>query len=845
VTRGALFRYALREARGAWGLLGFFAACLAVGVAAVVSVAGLSDALDSAIRSEARRLLAADLSVVGTRPLPDELGTLFERAGVEARTDVRELFTIVATPPEEDGRAGASQLSQLKVVDGEYPFFGRLVLEPEGSLDTLVGPRRAVVAPELAETLGIEVGDEIRIGGASFEVSGLVLSEPDRVVFSFAIAPRVFLSAEGLERADLLGRGSRVTYRALARVPDGTDRGALSSAQSTIEEGLPDSSYYRVETYVDAQPTLRRGLERVERYVGLIALLSLLVGGVGVAQAIRAWIASRIDAIAVLRCLGVGPRAVMSLYLVEATLLGLAGSLVGVAAGVGLQLVAPFVLGDLLSPELVDPWQPAALLRGLALGLGVTLVFAIAPLAAAMRVPPARVFRREAEPLPPSRRARFASVAALLVGITGVASLQAGSLVLGAGFTVGIALVFGALAAAALVLARAVRGLGGSRVPMWARHGFGALARPGTGTMGAIVALGVGITVVLAMLLVERRVTAQLGADIPDDAPSLFFVDVQPNQWEDLRDLLDAEGARGIDSLPMVVGRLTHLDGVPVEELLDDAQGGRGTWTLRREQRLSFSETLAEDNELVAGSLWSKPGVGELSLEDDFARDMGAELGSVLTLDVQGVPLELEVTSLRRVDWQSFGINFFMLAEPEAVAGAPHTRVVTARVPPGEEQALQDAVAVEFPNVTAVRVRDILERVTAVLERLGLGVRILGSFAVLAGLAILGGAITASAMRRRREAALLKTLGLTRLGVVVVFAVEYALLGLVSGVVGCAGGAVLAWIVVTHGLQTPWAFEIAPILLALIVSGTLAVVGGLAASVRPLLARPAELLKAQ
>lgn len=844
---GAALRYVVRETRGAAARLAFFIACLAVGVAAVVAVDVLSRGLDDGIRKEARSLLAADLAVESREPLPDELAGAIAAAGAVETTRLRETLSVVAAPAASDGSPGPSVLAELKAIDGRYPFYGTLLLDPPRPLDELLADDAIVVAPALLSRLGLEVGDELRVGNGTLRIAGVVLSEPDRVVMSFALAPRVFLTGAALDASGLVDFGSRIEHRLLARLPEGAPRAEFDAAKAAVEAFIGERRGIRVETFVDALPDIRRGLDRVERFVGLVALLSLLVGGVGVAQAIRAWLDSRLDAIAILRCLGVRPRAVWALYLLEAGLLGLAGSVIGAVAGALLVLAVPALAGDIVRQDLLDPWQPVSIARGIVLGVGVTLLFAMAPLSATMRVPPARVFRHDAEPLPPPLSARLASMLALALGVFAVASAQSRSLLLGAAFTAGIGVVFAALGAASTLVVRAVRRVPSWRVPVWARHGLASLARPGSATLGAVTALGIGVTVVLAMLLVERRIVAQLGSEVPVDAPSLFMVDVQPLQWPELESLLVREGADGVTSVPMVTARLREIDGKPVAEMLSavNEEEGRRRWALGREQRMTFVDELPADNRILEGELFAREGVDEVSVEVEFARDLGVGIGSTLRFDVQGAPIDLVVTSLREVDWGSFGINFFLVAEPSAFAEAPHVRVAIARVEPHREQALQDAVTSRFPNVTIIQVRDVLERVSSILSRLGLGVRLLGGFAVAAGVAILAGAIATGTVKRRREVALLKTLGFTRAGVAGLLALEYALVGLVAGVVGSVAGTVLAYTVTTRGIQIPWSFEWGAVLAAALGSAALAVVAGLLASVSALSARPAEVLRGQ
>lgn len=836
----------LRESRGSRGRLVFFIACLAVGVAAVVAVAGLSDSLDQGVRREARPLLGADLAVRGSRPLPPELDHAVASLDEVQRTDVRETVT-VASAPARNGRPGPSQLVELKVVEGVFPFYGTLELEPRRPLHELLTPETAVVASELLARLRLRVGDTLRIGGEPFRIAGVVLSEPDRVSVSLTLGPRVFLSEEGFERTPLDDRGSRIEYRALLKLPEATSEEELRRTAEVLQSALPDAEPYRVETWRQAQPALRRNIERVERFLGLVALLSLFVGGIGVAQSVRSWLAGRLDAIAVLKCLGMRPREIFPLYLGKTVLLGLAGSLVGLVSGAAVQLALPSLFPDLIPRELIQPWQPGALLRGLVLGVGVALLFSLPPLSAVLRVPPARVLRRDAEPLPRHRWVAASTLVTLALGIWIMASLQADSWDLGARFSGGVALVTVALAGAALLVSRGARRLPRESAHPWLRHGLAALARPGAATGGAIVALGLGVLVVLAMSLVERRLSGQLAAEFPEDAPSAFLVDIQPNQWPGVEALLRRGQAEDIRSVPVIMARLVEIDGVTSEELVQQSgqrSGGR-RWALTREQRLTYMGQLPADNVVVEGSLWSDPDRAEVSVEAEYARDIGVGVGSTLRFDIQGVPVELAVTSLRTVDWQTFGINFFLVVEPGVLDNAPQQRLAAARLPRGAEQRFQDALAAEYPNVTVLRIREILEKILTVLGRISLGIRFLGGFTVVAGIAILAGAISAGSVRRGREVALLKTLGMTRREVAATFAVEYALIGLVAGVIGAVGGTVLAWGVLTRGFEIPWKLDPASIAVAVVASVLLTILAGLAASVRALERRPIEVLRSE
>jgi putative ABC transport system permease protein len=875
MTLGFYARALVRESRGSRGRLAFFIACLAVGVAAVVAVAGLSASLRDGIRREARQLLAADLAVRGNQPLPPAALKAIAALPGARRTDVKETVTVAAAP-EQGGQPGASQLVELKVVDGVYPFYGKLELDPRRPLHELLTPATAVVAGDLLAHLKLKVGDALQIGGQSFRIAGIVLAEPDRVGLSFTVGPRVFLDGAGFARTHLEDQGSRITYRALVRLPDGISAADLDAAAERVKRDLPGDESFRVETYRQAQPALRENIARIEKFLGLVALLSLFVGGIGVAQSVRAWLAGRLDAIAILKCLGMRPRELFPLYLGQTVLLGLAGSVLGILAGVAVQMTLPRLFPDLIPPEFIRPWQPAALLRGLGLGVGVAMLFSLPPLSAVLRVPPARVLRRDAEPLPRHRWVTAVTGLALALGVWGMAALQSGSAALGAEFTGGVAAVTAALAGAAFLVSWGARRLPRDLFSLrpWLRHGLAALARPGAAASGAIVALGLGVLVVLGMSLVESQITAQLEKELPANAPSAFLVDIQPDQWPGVEQLLKKQGAQGIESVPVVMARLAAIDGVSTADLEarnggekaegepdrarprrgnrgnrgergERGDGGGRRWALTREQRLTYMKELPKDNKIVAGALWSDPAHAEVSLEQGFADDIGAHLGSKLTFNIQGVPVDLLVTSLRTVNWQTFGINFFLVVEPGVLESAPQQRLAVARLPRGGEQKMQDLLAASYPNVTFLRIREILEKVLKVLRRISLGIRFLGGFTVVAGIAILAGAVSAGSARRGREVALLKTLGMTRRGVAATFAVEYALVGLVAGVIGALGGSVLAWGVVTRGFQLPWSFAPGTLAVALAATILLAVIAGLAASVRALERRPIEVLRAE
>ncbi|MEL6712383.1 MAG: FtsX-like permease family protein [Planctomycetota bacterium] len=833
-----------RETRGARGRLVFMTACLALGVAAVTGVASLVTAVRGAVARDARTLLAADVAIESRRGIPDavdEALARFDDAEVRATAQVVELGVMVqARPGAEDAR---TVLAELKAGSAAYPLYGEVVTEPGGFAPGALADDEAIAAPELLAQLGVDVGDAVELGGRSFTLVAALVDEPDRVDFAMTLGPRIFTSEAGLERTGLVRFGSRVKTKRMIALDALEPERAARALVAHLRAEAKDAEYLTFKTFDRPSPGLTRALDNVGAYLGLVALLSLVLGGVGVAQVVRAWLAGRTPAIATLRSLGMRPREVFTAYLGHVLFLSLVGCAIGVAVG----LTAPFGVFA-FAPDLFGGTAPvfsaAPAVRGFVLGLGTALVFSVPPLVAVWQVSPARVLRAEVAPLPAPPAVRYGATAALVLGVFLFAWLQAEAPLPALAFTAGLALLVGVLAVAALVTSRAAQRLPRGAFGPTLRHGVAALARPGAGVVGAAVALGLGTLVVVALGLVGSRLEEELVNGAPPDAPTVFLVDVQPDQWDGVLEIALDEGAEGVDSTPVVMARLAGIGGRTVDELLNDpSRRGRSRWQLTREQRLTYSDALPEGNELVAGALWTEPDLPELSVEVEFARSLGVALGDTLSFDVGGIPKTYTVTSLREVDWASMRINFFLLAEPGTLEEAPGWRLAAARVPEANETTRQTRVVDAYPNVGVLRLRPLLERVAATLGKIGLAVRLLGGFTVLVGIAILAGAVAASSARRGGEAALLKTLGLTRRGVAGLFAVEFGLLGLVAGLFGGLGALLMAWTFLDVGLQLDGMPSAWSVPAAALGTAALAVLAGLAASRRALVSRPLASLR--
>jgi putative ABC transport system permease protein len=789
------------------------------------------------------------LALESRRPLPDVLPYVPRdyRVPPPAMVEMRILTTMVRT------ESGKSRLAEVKAIDasrGSYPLAGKLLLEPARPLAELLNDDSVLVAPELLEELRLTLGDTLHVGGRPLRVTGVVEREPDPLSFTFSFGPRVLMTKRALERTGLLGFGNRVRFRTALAFPGATPEELLQIKQYMRGAVPGGGSFVNVETHDEAQPALRGPLQRAQRYFGLVALLSLLVASVGVAQIVSTWLSQAAPQTAILRCLGLRPREVALLYLGHLLLLALLGSCLGAAAGAALPALFVRAQPELFPIELTfgSPWQPA--LRGIALGVGVSLLFSLPALTSVWKVPPARVLRSEAAPLraPPLVRALAAVLA--LGAVFAASLLQSGRLDLALAFAAGVAGLAALLWLGARGLSWAVGRLPRGRLPALIWQGAAALGRPGAGTTGSVVALGMGTLVVVGIALLQGILGREIDQALPPDAPSVFLLDIQPDQWPEVQRMARAAGAQRIVTAPVVTARLAAIDGHTVEELVQQRPGDpnartRAHWVLTREQRITIMRELPADNRIVAGALWSDPAPNELSVEVGFAQSLGAKVGTVLTFDIQGVRMDFKITSLRTLDFRTFAMNFFVVAEPGPLDQAPQILLGGVRLPVAAEQGLQDELAAKFPNVSVMRVQGLLKRAGGILNQVALAVRLLGSFAVITGLIILAGSIASTQLRRAREAALLKTLGITRPRIIAMFALEYALSGAVAGTLGALGGYLLTAFLASQllDLSTPPSWQTC--LVAVAGAIALSILAGLAASSRALVVRPLEVFRQQ
>ena len=819
-------RLARRELRG--GLKGFrvFLMCLSLGVAAIAAVGSLSEALIAGLTADARKLLAGDveLRLTHREATPEQIAWLTERGRLSLTVEMRAM----AQAPE-----GGRSLVELKAVDGAYPLYGAVRLTGGGPVDAALARRDglwgAVAEPALLRRLDLEPGDRLKVGDATFEVRGGIKAEPDRGTDGFELGPRLMVALDAMAETGLVVTGSIVRHHYRLALPPGT---AVGPVVDQIEAAFPDAAW-RVRDVRNGAPGLRRFVERMRLFLTLVGLTALVVGGLGVANAVKAYLETRTATIATLKCLGAPAGLVFRIYLAEVAALALVGIAIGLAVGAVAPTLAAGLLAQYLPFEARGGVYPLPLLLALAYGLLTALAFALWPLARAREVPAAALFRSGVAPglrLPPARY--VAATAGLFALLSGLAVLAAQDRLIALWFVGGTIAAFLAFLGAARLVVR-----GAARLPRPRRPGLrlalANLHRPGAPTVSVLLSFGLGLTVLVAVAGIEGNLTRQVADRLPERAPSYFFVDIQPDQIEGFRETaLAVPGVSEVESVPSLRGRIVRIGDRPADavEVDPDVQ-----WVLRGDRGLTYQTEPPVEDPVVAGTWWPADHAGPqlVSVDADVARGLGLAIGDSLTVNVLGRELTAEVASLRRVDWSSLGINFVLKFSPGPLSAAPHTFIATARTTAAAEAPLDAAIAARFPNVTVIRVKDALETVNSVLANIGLAVRAIAAVTLVAGIMVLAGAVAAGHRRRVYDAVVLKVLGATRAVVLRAFLIEYALLGAVAAAIALVVGTAAAWGVVTEVMAAEWVWlpgsMAAVTLLSLAVTVGFGLVGTLAA----------------
>jgi putative ABC transport system permease protein len=841
--RGLTLRLAIRELRA--GPRGFhvFMACLALGVMAIAGVGSFARSLEDGLAGEGRTILGGDLafSLVQREASPVERGFLDRQGRVSAAATMR------AMARSGDGRA---TLVEIKAVDDAYPLYGAVTTAPDGDLARLLAGRAgvfgAVAGPDLLARLDVAPGAKLRVGEANVEIRAVLKSEPDQLAGGIPFGPRLLIGTDALRATGLLQPGSVVRWHYRVRLPgDASDR-AIEAVAAQAHAELPDAGW-EIRTRANASPELGRNIERFTEYLTLVGLTSLLIGGVGVANAVKHYLDRKRDVIATLKSLGATGGQVFAIYLAQVLMLALAGTAIGLLGGAAL----PFAIAAAFKSAIPIPLAPAIHPGELALaavyGLATATAFALWPLGRAHDVPVSALFRDEVAPVP--RRPRRRYIAA--VAITGAALA---ALAIALAYDRRIAAMFVVAAAAVFVALRLVAAL----VMMLARRAprprstllrlvVANIHRPGALTPTVVLSLGLGLALLVTLTLIDGNLRRQFAEALPDRAPSFYFVDIQGSDATRFDAFVRARAPDAkLEQVPMLRGRIVSARGVKAEDLRPP---DNAAWVLRSDRGITYGTQIPAGSRVVAGQWWPADYHGPplVSFEAKIADGLGLKVGDPVVINVLGRNITARIANLRTVDWQTLGINFVMVLSPDALRGAPHADIATLTYPgggaPAAEIALLRAVAEAFPGVTIVRVKEALDAVSKIVLDLTLAIRGASAVALVAAVLVLGGALATGHRHRVYDAVVLKTLGATRLRLTGSYALEYLLLGAATAVFGVAAGSLAAAFVVTSVMNLRFAWQPGAAIGSALAALGLTVAFGLAGTFTALGQKPARVLR--
>lgn len=820
-------RLALRDLRGGLAGLRLLAVCLFLGVLALAGVGSLSAAIVAALAERGQEILGGDVQLV----VAQRSATAEELAAFAGEGRVSHISRMRAMASRLDGEE--SVLVELKGVDEAWPLFGTFRATPDGR------PKggQAAVGPELAERLGVRVGERIRVGAAELEVKGLIAQEPDRVGQGFTLGSTVLVDRAGLAATGLVQPGSLYTSAYRIHLPPGRDPTAVAER---LKKRF-GAAGFQVQDRTNGAPGTRRFIERLGQFLTLVGLAALIVAGIGVGNGVASYLDGKRGTIATLKLLGATSRTLFLSYLFQIGLVALGATVAGLAVGALVPAAVVAVAGDALPvpPRLSLYWPP--LLASAAYGLLIAAVFALVPIARARTVPAATLFRGDLEPLRPGWAvvlivlAAAAAIAGLAVGTAREPAFAAGFIGSALGLVLLLTLLGGLIRWTASRLPR-------PRHPVF-RIALANLHRPGAQTGRLVVALGLGLTLFTTLAAIESNLAGQIRTTIPARAPSFFLLDIPVERIGDFRALVRRAAPAGdLVTIPSLRGSVVAIGG---RRVADMAEIPPDAWFLRGDRGLTYSATLPEGSRIVAGRWWPPDYSGPplVSLDVAAARAVGLKVGDPITVSVLGREIEARIASLREIDWDTMGFNFVIVFAPGALESAPHSFMATIAMPEEQERPFARAVARVFPSVSAIRVKEVVETVSTMLSQLAVAVRAAASVAILAGIAVLVGALAASRRARTYDSVVLKMLGATRGRILAAQAAEFAALALVVALVALALGSAAGWWVVVKIFELDWAPDWIAVAGTLALGATVTLVLGLLGSLPALAARPARALR--
>ena len=849
-------RYSFRELRG--GLRGFyvFIACIALGVMAIAGVGSVAASLGDGLAREGRTLLGGDaaFSLIQREAKPDELAFL------RSRGEVSVAATLRAMARTGDGRLA---LVELKAVDGAYPMIGALTLDPNMPAGDLLARRQDDIRQDAAQDtasaafgaaadstllarLDLKIGDRVTIGNASFQIRSVVSAEPDKLAGGVGFGPRFLISEAGLRATGLLQPGSLVHWIYRIKLPDqaADDRG-VTALVDDARNTLPQAGW-EIRSRGNASPQLERTIGRFTQFLTLVGLAALLVGGVGVANAVKSHIDRRRDVIASFKALGATGRDVFTIYLTQVVVLAVIGSLIGLAAGAALPFIIVGVFGNLLPLPVAPALHPDALLLSFVYGLLTALAFGLWPLGRVHDVPVAALFREAVSSEWHRPRWRYVAFMAVVIALlVAVAIGLAYDKRVAAIFVASSIVVFALLRGIAAALMALARRLPRTRITML-RLAIANIHRPGALTPSVVMSLGLGLAVLVTITQIDGNLRRQFLAALPDRAPSFYFIDIPSTEADRFAALLkDTAPQSTIDDVPMLRGRIVAARGVKAEDLKPSTDA---EWVLQSDRGLTSNRDIPKGSNIVEGKWWDPDYEGPplVSIEKKIADGLKLKIGDEIVVNVLGRDIPATISNMRTVDWQSLGMNFVLVFSPNAFKGAPHTHVATLTEthpdPTGDARIIK-TVADAFPMVTSVRVREALDAIGAVVTNLVLAIRGASAVTLISAILVLGGALAAGHRHRVYDAVILKTLGATRARLLGAYALEYLMIGFATAIFGVIAGSVAAWLIVTRLMTLSFIWQ-AGSAAGVVAAALIVTVGlGLAGTLLALNQKPATVLR--
>ena len=874
-------KIASREMHSSRGKFFFVILSVAIGVAALTGVRGFSSSFRATLLTRARSIMAADLSArTAVQPTPDESKGLaaIQAEGIQM-TPVTETLSMASAAKTMD-----PLLVSLKAVDpSQYPYYGDVDLEPAGKLSPALDDNSVVVADDLLVRLKLQRGDQLKIGNKIFRIAAVVVNEPDRLSGSFAAGPRVLISRKGLEESGLLGPGSRATQRYLFKVPAPTNGspisdGAVADLKARLIKLLPEA---QITDYRETNPALTAGLDQATSLLSLMSLVALVLGAVGVAMAMRAHLAQRLDTIAIMKSLGASSGQIIKIYLIQTLLLGAAGGLLGVLLGIGVQLAFPYLLASLINVRPDLHIDPRAIVAGLGAGILTTLLFTLPPLLDIRNIRPILILRRAVDDLDQpigkmllallrgqsmasdstltldrlilyrlrKNLAQMVAFVLILGGLSLIAYRVSDSAQVGKYFSLGLVSVLAVLLCASFVVLKGLKFfLGHTRLhlPSVLRHGLANLYRPGNPSSALLAALGMGVMQIMLVFLMQHAVVEQLQISSAPNLPNIFLVDIANEEIDGIRKLLTSSPAVTAppELLPVVTSRVTALNGVPANQIKLKNFPHRMLQSIQ----LTYSEATPPGAKVVEGKWWNAAQSADaaahpvVAIATGQAQRLGLKVGSTITFSAQDRQFTATVAALTRADGQhAYSRADFVLPE-KSLTGLPVIWYGGVHADPAKVGQLQRALYSAYPTVTVINVAQALETIRSVVIQIIYVVQFLAAFSIFAGIVILASSIAGTRYRRIREVVVLKTLGATRSRIAAIFSIEFAVLGLVAGFVGILFANIvvrllLRVLTIPNHIQWDWS------LFGLAATAALTVATGWIASHRILGQKPLEVLR--